>query len=137
MISCKVKLIPNLEISPWDGIKTSPCEMHSAGLRNTNPGSNKAFWILFMTGRLLFQMFHAKLNTMENGCRSQSRTSAFCCAPLSRIMIYTDLFIRFSIFFEIVDKIENWGGNYFFQHLDRAREQLPFQSETVSFDRRQ
>ena len=49
-ISCKVKLIPNLEISPWDGIKTSPCEMHSAGLRNTNPGSNKAFWILFMTG---------------------------------------------------------------------------------------
>ena len=58
-----------------------------------------------------------------------------CCALLlSRIMIYTDLFIRFSIFFEIVDKIENWGGNYFFQHLDRASEQLPFQSETVSFD---
>ena len=49
-------------------------------------------------------------------------------------MIYTDLFIRFSIFFEIVDKIEKWGGNYFFQDLDRAIAISECDCETVSFD---
>ena len=106
VISCKVKLIPNLEISPWDGIKTSPCEMHSTGLRNTNPGSNKAFWILFMTVPPFISDVSCK--TQHNGKWLSVPFSLFCCALLSRFMIYTDLFIRFSIFFEIVDKIENW-----------------------------
>ena len=104
---------------------------NSAGLRNPEiliPDPTKLSEYYLWQGRLLFQMFHAKLHTMENGCRSHSLSPRplLCRSTLSRFMIYTDLFIRFSIFFEIVDKIENWGGNYFFQHLDRAASNCHF-----------